>query len=168
MENVILIILSALTVLFTLFLCIIAIVAFLGWRNLEDLKEKQKIHLAKLKKITDGAEVNIDSFRKEAKDIINELRELKKKSITPENFKEYEEKTEDLINKLNEVIRRAEDRVGDLKVTGLSSTATVFPSVDFPSFGVGLGAKICPFCGHPNYITTASGLCNCENCKQVY
>lgn len=162
--NLILIILSVLSVIFTLFLCIIAIAAILGWQNLEAIKRQQRMYLDKIKKVLADAKNDVNLNKKDAERLINELREKKKQAVTSKDFKGYEIKTEELIERLNRAIRRAEDRVGDLKVSGFSSTTSIFPSA-FPGNSE---SKICPYCGHLNYAIGASGLSTCANCGMAY
>jgi len=173
--NLILIILSALSVIFTLFLCFIAIAAFLGWRGIRDFEIKRKEFLLRQEKTFEETKKEINLIRQSANKLIGELKKQKIKIKKPADFKKYEKRTEELINKLEGSLERAENRISDLRISGISSSSSIVssPTASIITGGdhistnpfekkciicgktyidekIGLFSK-CPFCGHDNY-----------------
>jgi len=174
--NLVLIVLSALTVIFTILIIILALLAFFGWQSARDFKEKQKEFLIRQRKIIEEGEKEIKRNSEQAKKLIKELKEQKGKIKTPADFKRYKDKTEELISELEKSIKRAEDKMSDLKISGISSTSTIMgPTISDNQFlytGVSSIEKRCgkcgqvyrddpvartsiysqcPYCGHLNY-----------------
>lgn len=158
--NITLIILAALTVMFTLFLCFIAVIAFLGWQNLRDLKEKQRIFLTQQKKIASEAERELGLKIENIKKLTNELEQYKSKIKKNADFRKYEKKTENLVKELKDAIRKAEDKISNLKISNASEISSfgtssfgastfggsTFLESQYPS-GLSTFTKICGRCG---------------------
>jgi len=171
--NTILIILSTLTVLFTLFLCIIAVVAFLGWQNLKDLKQKQKLFLIQQRKMITEAEGEIGLRLEGVKKLSSELENYKNKIKTTTDFKKYESKTEELINKLKNTIREAEEKINDLRISASTSEISSISGSPITGatyfFGVSNLTKVCSKCGkaYLNSQTLGTSYSRCPYCGNL-
>lgn len=129
------IILSALSAIFTLATFLLALLVYLGWRSAKDFEKKKKEIMINYKqmisKITSEAQKEIKQKSKNVDILIGEIEKARDKAKTPKDFQEYERKTEELVCKLKEVVKEAEDKVSNLRI---SSTASVLPTADlFPT-----------------------------------
>lgn len=139
-------ILSSLSVIFSIATFLVAIFAFLGWNNYRQFKEEMLLKTKEVAKIKE----DLEKTREEAVLIVKDLSDKKIKGLeSKKQISDYEKKAEDIIQKLESAMKKA-NRVSGLSSVvsgGFGGASSVLGNTITGGVGYSIGDTLCNNCG---------------------